>query len=61
MIVTGLQSRFMLDVEVISSWAIIRAVPGETAPWFRGDAWTQTWYCSARSEGIKYVLCVLKK
>lgn len=62
MIVTGLQPRFMLDVEVISSWAIIRSGPGEAAPSFKGDVSTQTWYRLAGLEGMKDIqsvyLCV---
>lgn len=52
----------MLDVEVISSWAIIRSGPGETAPWFKGDVLTQMWYRLANLEGMKiYCLCAYKK
>lgn len=44
MIVTGLQPHFMLDVEVISSWAIIRPGPGGVLLSLGGNALTQTWY-----------------
>lgn len=44
MIVTALQPHFMLDVEVISSWAIISSGPrGKLLLAFRGEVLTRTW------------------
>lgn len=61
MIVTGLQPRFMLDVEVISSWAIIGSGPGETAPWFKYDILTLTWYHLAGLEDEGCLFLSVKK